>query len=246
MAQTGKGSGTATSVGGTTLSDLKTICQYHGWHDSTAAGLAALTNFINRTLQILSRLGPWPEYHKRDGTISVTADDEDYTLSEKNIQQLGNILRANRTTPLEIIAGGLDEWLLKVKSTGATGPPTEYAIRKSVNTSGEIVTEVLVYPMPTASETLYYCYRLLPTKLVENSDICDWPDSRLWLLDQALNVRVKSANRDTKGTALEGADFMANVRLALSDTRTSYMPLLITPLIDKRHRSIREVPIQCI
>lgn len=246
MGYAGKGEGTATSVGGTTLSDLKDICQYHGWHDSTTAGMAACARFINRTLQILSRLGPWSEYHKRDGTISITADDEDYTLSEKNIQQLGNIVRANWTTPLEIIVGGLDEWLLKVKSTGATGKPTEYAIRKSVNTSGEIVTEVLVYPMPTASETLYYCYRLLPTKLVNDSDVCDWPDSRLWLLDEAMHIRINSVNRDTAGVALEGADFMANVRRALSDTRTSYMPLPITAQIDKRHKSIREIPIQTI
>ncbi|MBA7711657.1 hypothetical protein ES703_120623 [subsurface metagenome] len=96
MAYTGKGEGAATSVGGSTLSDLKDICTYHGWSDTSTEGYAALTNFINRTLQILSRLGPWPEYHKRDGTISILAADEDYTLSEKNIQQLGNIVRANR------------------------------------------------------------------------------------------------------------------------------------------------------
>lgn len=246
MGYTGKGSGTVAAAGGTTLSGLKDICTYYGWSDTTTAGYSALTNFINRTLQILSRLGPWPEYHKRDGTISVVADDEDYDLSETNIQQLGNIVRANWKTPLDIIVGGLDEWLLKVKSTAATGKPTEYAVSKSVNSSGEIVTEVLVYPNPTDTETLYYCYRLLPTKLVNDSDVCDWPDSRLWLLDEALRIRLAAADRDTSGAALYGADFMAKVRLALSDTRTSYMPLPIEPLMDKRHRSIREIPIQTI
>lgn len=241
-----EGTMTAAVAGGSTLSDLKTICEYYGWSDTTTAGYSALTNFTNRTLQIVSRLGPWPEYHKRDGTISVVADDEDYDLSQKNIQQLGNIVRANWTTPLEIIVGGVDEWLLLVKSTAATGKPTKYAVSKSVNASGEIVTEVLVYPKPTASETLYYCYRLLPTKLVNNSDVCDWPDSRLWLLDEALRIRLAAADRDTGGAALYGADFMAKVRLALSDTRTSYMPLPIEPLVDKRHKSIREIPIQCV
>ena len=54
MPYSGKGEGTATSVGGTTLSNLKDICTYCGWSDTSTAGYVALTHFINRTLQILS------------------------------------------------------------------------------------------------------------------------------------------------------------------------------------------------
>ncbi|MHC4464858.1 MAG: hypothetical protein ACYS30_26025, partial [Planctomycetota bacterium] len=68
MAQTGDGYGTASSpAGGKTLSDLETICEFYGWHDRSTEGEAELDNFINHTIQMLSDLAPWPEYHRIDG-----------------------------------------------------------------------------------------------------------------------------------------------------------------------------------
>jgi len=244
MAQTGKGYGEAASAGGTSLSELHDICKYHGWNDTTTTGLAALTRFINRTLQILCILAPWPEYHKRDGTIAMADTDVDYTLSQKNIQQLGQLVRTTSPTPLKIITGGLDEWLQLNKSSAQSGMPNQYTIRKSVNSSGEIETELLVYPTPADTETLYYSYRILPSKLVELSDIADWPDARLWLLDEALDVRVNSGKKDTTGLALESADFMAKIQRAMLDSRTSYMPVPLEPPSSLRNKTIREVPMQ--
>lgn len=318
---TGKGKGTAVTTGGSTLSDLKTICQYHGWHDTTTAGLAALRNFINRTLQLLSILAPWPEYHKRNGVQSLTVGIDHYELSETNIGALGNVIRPGRNVPLDILPGGIDEWLLATKTrtttltidtnwvtaplagdtlTGATsaatlyvtsagtatvtgyadgdfdtstpdtltsddaggdtmdpspatlssktiansGEPTHYALRKYVNSSGEVKGELLLVPNPTTARRLYYCYFLLPAKLVNDSDVCDWPDSRLWLLEEALDIRLNSGKKDASGLALESADFMGKVRKAMSDTRSSYMPMPVREMTDWRKRTIREVPIQ--
>jgi hypothetical protein len=68
MAQTGDGYGTVASpAGGKTLANLETICEYHGWKDRTTAGEAELDNFINHTIQMLSDLAPWPEYHRVNG-----------------------------------------------------------------------------------------------------------------------------------------------------------------------------------
>lgn len=62
-----------------TLSDLKAICQYHGWQDNTTTGLVQLTNFINETLSILASLMPWPEYNKTNGKVICSASSEDFT-----------------------------------------------------------------------------------------------------------------------------------------------------------------------
>ncbi len=71
MASTGDGYGTAAvAAGGTALSDLENICQFHGWMDRSTAGEAQLDNFINHTIQMLSALAPWPEYHRIDGAQS--------------------------------------------------------------------------------------------------------------------------------------------------------------------------------
>jgi hypothetical protein len=68
MAFTGKGSGSAAAAaGGKTLSNLETICEYYGWKDRSSAGETELDNFINHTIQLLSDLAPWPEYHRVDG-----------------------------------------------------------------------------------------------------------------------------------------------------------------------------------
>ena len=68
MAYTGKGEGAvAAAATGKTLDNLKDVCEYHGWADRTTAGDAQLENFINQTIQLLSNLAPWPEYHRIDG-----------------------------------------------------------------------------------------------------------------------------------------------------------------------------------
>ncbi len=60
----------AAGSSGKTLTQLKTICQYHGWNDVTTTGTAELTNFINSTLQMLATLAPWPWYFHRDGSVT--------------------------------------------------------------------------------------------------------------------------------------------------------------------------------
>ena len=239
-----EGTMTSAASGGTTLSELHDICRYHGWNYTTTTGLAALTRFINRTLQVLCMLAPWPEYHKADGSIAMAAADVDYTLSQDNLQQLGILLRTTSPTPLKVITGGLPEWLLLNKSSSQSGSPNQYTVRVFVNSSGVRKGELLVYPTPADTETLYYSYRILPSKLVELSDIADWPDARLWLLDEALDVRVNSGKQDTAGLALESADFMAKIQRAMLDSRTSYMPVPLEPPTSLRDKTIREVPMQ--
>lgn len=185
---TGSGTGTTATSTGTSLSTIKDICKYHGWTDLSGSGLTAMVRFINETLQMLSGLADWPEYHKRDGTITLVTDDEDYTLEQTNVIQVGNVIRDGRMTPLDPISGGMEEWLLKKTTSAASGWPREYTFRKFL-TSGIITMEMLVYPKPSSGqngETLYYCYRILPTKLSGDSDITDWPDHRLWLLEECL------------------------------------------------------------
>lgn len=64
-----------------TLAQLKTICYYHGWSDTSDGGLAALTSFINQTLQQLSTLAPWPEYCKVDGSVTCGATETEVTIT---------------------------------------------------------------------------------------------------------------------------------------------------------------------
>lgn len=323
MAQTGKGSGTAASSVGYSLTSLKSICYYHGWNDRTTEGEAALTRFINRTLCLLSVLAPWPEYHKRDGCIElnqytgditafadagsskttvtsashglsngfyvtisgttsyngsffissvatntfvistayvaddatgsfvcgqdayICTDDSDATITD--ISKVGSVMRTDRMTPIDLMTGGIDEWMEKSKLKPRSGSPTEYTFRKYVDGSGQLLMEMLVYPKPGSGQVgdyLYYPYWLLPTQLVNASDATDWPNYRLWLLEEALEHRLASGKRDNMGVALEAPEFMMHVRKAMADSRTSYMPMPITKQVDIRRRSIREAPIQ--
>jgi len=200
MSQVGKGSGTAASSAGYTLTSLKNICYYHGWNDTTTSGETALTRFINRTLNLLSVLAPWPEYHKRDGRITLAEDDEDYVCTDDgdatitDISKVGSVMRTGRMTPLALMAGGIDEWMEKSKLKPRAGSPLEYTFRKYVS-SGLITMEMLVYPKPgsgQAGDYLYYPYWLLPMQLVNASDATDWPNYRLWLLEEALERRLAS------------------------------------------------------
>ena len=287
----------ATSTGGRTLAQLKTICQYHGWHDTGTTGLAQLTQFINDTLQLLATLAEWPEYVGRDGSVTfpartvaivsmaaadgtvtlvtaahgfavgdiitiagtdnydeasvtitgstgttdisytssntgatstgtVTIDANFETLGDTRISRVGVVIRTDWASPLEEIS--VEEWLSKKRYHGATGPPTQYALRKSMS-SGAPAVEMLVYPDPTTAITLYYTYRRYPSILTNASDVSEWPDTRVWLLTEALRIRLAEVDRDSGGAMLYGADFMKKVYRAFAHARPSFMPIIAKP-----------------
>ena len=55
-----------------TLATLQTYCQAQGWLDKSTAGLVALTDFINDSLQSLASLYSWPWY-RRAAAFNLTA-----------------------------------------------------------------------------------------------------------------------------------------------------------------------------
>ncbi len=228
MTQYGKGAAAA-STGGRTLDQLKTICQYHGWHDMGTTGSAQLTQFINDTLQLLATLAEWEEYLGRDGSATfATGDsaDDDVTLTDTRLSRVGIVIRDDRAAPLDEIT--VEEWLYKKKRHGASGPPTEYALRKSMS-SGAPSVEMLCYPSPTTEIVLYYTYRTYPAILANASDVSEWPDTRVWLLTEALRIRLAEADRDSGGAVLYGADFMKKVYRAFAHSRSSFMPIIAKP-----------------
>jgi len=228
MGQTGKGSGTASSpAGGKSLSDLKTICQYHGWSQTHTEGLAELTNFINDTLQMLGDLAPWPEYHKLDGTETFDADDDTETLTETNIIRVGTVVKSGRSVPLTYITP--EEWLFNKRYHAGSGSPSKYTLRKYTS-SGTIKVDMYLYPRPSAETTVYYTYQISPTILVDNSDTTDWPNTRMWLLTEALRIRLAAIDRDAAGVALYSPDFIGKVNTAFNRARPNYMPIIAKPL----------------
>lgn len=56
-----------------------------------------------------------------------------------------------------------------------------------------------------------------------------------------LDIRINSAKRDVGGVALEGADFMAKVRRAMSQSRNTYMPMRVAETIPRKDLSIKEI-----
>lgn len=252
MGTTGSISGTPVTTSGTSLTTLQDICEYHGWHDTTSSGTTALTRFINRTLQLLAVLKPWPEYAKRDGRITLATDDDDYICTTdgdaniSNIASIGSVICPEFYTPITEYADGMTGWLLDKRTTGSTGRPTKYALRKYVS-AGDVLMEMLVYPMPTSAENgdyLYFPYRTRPAELSSGSDVTDWPDYRLWLLEGALEQRLASQNRDSAGVALESPEFMYHVGRAFAESRVSYMPIQAIPASDTRDRGLRETAVQ--
>ncbi len=292
------GHGTASSsTGGKTLTQLQTICKYHGWNDVGTDGLAQLTQFINDTLQLLATLAEWPEYLGRNGSVTfpartvsivsvsaatgtvtlvtaahgyaigdiitvtgtdnydeasvvitaaddntdiqytssntgatstgtVTIDNNVETLSDTRLSRTGIVVRSDRAAPLTEIT--LEEWILLKKNYAATGPPLQYAFRKYLST-GVPKTEMMVYPDPTTAVTLYYTYRVYPAILTNPTDVAEWPDTRVWLLTDALRIRLAQVDRDSGGAVLYGADFMKKVRRAVGHARPSYMPIIAKP-----------------
>lgn len=301
------GDATASSGGGKTLTQLKSICQYRGWQDLTTEGAVELTNFVNDTLQMLAMLAPWPWYQKRNGSVTfptkaatiasssgdattvtqttsaahgfgvgdiitvtgstnyniasatiltvpstttftyldseagatstgtATRDDNDYeTLSSTRLDRIGVIVRTDRSSPLDEMT--IDEWLLEKQYHATTGPPTQYAIRKTVST-GNISCELVVFPEPTTGLTMYYTWHAHPLELSAGGDTTDWPTTRLWLLSAALMKRLASIDRDVAGVALYTPDFRVMVNKCYAQSRPSYKPILAKrPTVGHRWR----------
>ena len=232
------GYATAVPAAGKTLDQIKTIAKYQGWNDFTTTGTAELTNFINDTLQILAMLKPWPEYMHRDGSHTFSSGDDAEALTETRIIRMGTVIRSDKSAPLDEIT--VDDWLFQTKHHAATGPPNEYALLKSVST-GDISAELLIYPKPTASTTLYYTWQSSPIFLSGGSDGTDWPDIRLWLLSAALKKRLAAIDRDTKGVVLYGIEFMDLVERAFTQSRPSYKPIVARPVILSRKWRLQDI-----
>lgn len=229
MPQYGTGTITA-SAGGKTLAQLKAICKYHGWEDFTTEGTAQLTQFINDTLQLLATLAEWPEYLGRTGEATFASGDsadDDVVLTSTRLSRVGVVVRDDRAAPLDEIT--VEEWLFKKKNHAESGPPLEYALRKSLS-DGAPAVEMLCYPSPTTEIVLYYTFRTYPAILANPTDVAEWSDTRIWLLTQALRMRLAEVDRDTGGAVLYGADFMKNVRRAVAHARSSYMPIVAKPV----------------
>lgn len=235
MATTGKGEGTAVSGGGTTLGDLKTIASYMGWVSTRTGSTAALVRFINDILECLVSLAPWPEYLKRDGSQAITSGTDTYTLNESNIDSLGVVERADTTLALDEIS--VEEWLAKKRTITATGLPYDYAVEKGLS-GGVTTVTMLLYPEPTSSETLYYSYKRKPSTMSSDSDICDWPESRMWLFTNALEYIMAQPNNHIY--SLHQSEFMKKVYSALGDTRASYMPIKVKDVYSTKDLRIRD------
>ena len=104
-----------------TLAELKVVCQYSGWVSTRTGSDAALTQFINDTLETLVSLADWPEYSKRDGSQAIVSGTDDYTLSETGIDRLGLVSRSGTTLPLDEIS--TEEWLANKTNHALTGLP---------------------------------------------------------------------------------------------------------------------------
>jgi len=232
---TGIGEGTPVTGGGTTLADLKTIAQYMGWVSTRTGSSGALTRFINDTVETLISLAPWPEFLKRDGSQAIVSGTNSYTLNESNIDSLGAVEREDTTLALDEIS--VEEWLGRTKNLSATGLPSCYAVEKGLS-GGVTTVTMLLYPSPTSSETLYYSYRRKPSIMSDDTDICDWPDSRMWLLTNALEyIMAQPANHIY---SLHNPEFMEKVYSALGDTRGSYMPIKVKEVHSTRNVRIRD------
>ncbi len=159
-------------------------------------------------------------------TGTVTIDNNVEILSDTRLSRTGIVARTDRAAPLDEIT--LEDWLFLKKNQASVGPPLQYAFRKYLS-SGAPKTEMLVYPDPTTSVTLYYTYRVYPAILTNPTDVAEWPDTRVWLLTDALRIRLAEVDRDSGGAALYGADFMNKVRRAFTHARPSYMPIIAKP-----------------
>jgi len=153
---------------------------------------------------------------------TVTMDVVSKPLAGTRLLRLGTVVRSDKSSPLDEIT--VDDWLFNKRHHAATGPPNEYALRKYVST-GDIKAEILPYPEPTSSTTIYYTWQQSPVLLAESTDVTDWPDIRMWLLSAAMKKRLAAIDRDTNGVVLYSAEFMDLVERAFSQSRPSYRPV---------------------
>jgi hypothetical protein len=216
------------------IATFETFCQYNGWNDTSTAGTTALDNFINQTLYMLSELAPWPEYYKLGGSAAFTAGT-DYKALTAGHTRIGTVIRSTRSTPLEEIDKA--EYLRLAKYHAGTGDPDKYCLEKTIDTDGATTITMYVYPNPTADITLYYSYYSPPTS------VATWPNTRDWLLYDALKARLAARDRDSGGYALYNAEFMEKVNRAYNQARPSMMPMVArTPEVGKwKLRDIEKV-----
>jgi hypothetical protein len=116
---------------------------------------------------------------------------------------------------------------METKYHAANGSPMQYALRRFLDATGVIRTRLLLYPEPTSTTTLYYTWQAYPKVLSADADYTDWPDTRMFLLTEALRVRLSAIDRDSGGVALYGASFMSLVNRAMNNARVSFMPIVV-------------------
>lgn len=194
-----------------------------------------MTQFINDTLETLVSLAEWPEYIKRDGEQAIVSGTDEYTLSETGIDSLGIVARSGTTLALDEITA--EEWLGEKTSFAMTGLPSKYAVEKGVS-AGSTVINLLLYPEPTSSETLYYSYRRKPVRMSDDVYNADWPDSRVWLLSNALEYIMAQPSRSIY--SLHNPEFMEKVYSALGNSKASYMPIKVKDVMDRTELRMRD------
>jgi hypothetical protein len=164
-------------------------------------------------------------YVADDATGTATLQIDKKELSQTRIWRIGSLVRTDRSIPLDEITH--DEWLLQKKYHGDSGPPTQYTLQREIDTTGNsVLTRLLTYPKHSSSTTLYYTYQVYPKLLSSDTDITDWPDTRIGLVTQALRIRLSAQDRDTAAVALYGADFMKLVNKAYAFARPSNKPFI--------------------
>jgi hypothetical protein len=174
---------------------------------------------------------------KRDGSFSTADTIDEYTLDESNLDKVGVVMRAATNLDLDEIT--VEEWKHKKITLAYTGTPTEYAIEKGL-TGGVPFVKMLLFPCPTAVETIYYTYFRKPVPMSSGSDVADWPTTRVWLIQDALEYLLSAGKKDTAGYSLHNADFMSKVYKAMGDSRGSYLPIKVRPKYSNRNVRIRD------
>jgi hypothetical protein len=82
-----------------------------------------------------------------------------------------------------------------------------------------------VDPAPSQADQITYTYQKLPTELVANAEVTDWPDRLMWLLYAALDKSAKAASEAEAQAALELDQFQMLVDKAWLSCRPSSVPI---------------------
>lgn len=159
------------------------------------------------------------------GAGTATKQIDNTALANTRIWRIGSVIRTDWSVPLDEITH--DEWIRLHRYHAGTGKPTQYSLQRYVDdTNNAVKTRLLLYPEPTATQTMYYTYQVYPKWLSSDSDITDWPDTRLHLLTQALRIRLSAQDRDTGGVALYSSEFRMMVEKAMAFARPSNRPFI--------------------